>query len=123
MTLSRERFEELVADALESLPAFLRQKLENVAVLVEDQPSSEIQKQFPDQLLMGLYQGVPQPERSVWNLPTQPDVIHIYKHNIESLCATEKEIREQVRITVIHEIGHYFGLDEDALERLESGEP
>lgn len=114
MRVSKARFKELVVEALDELPEVFRNRLENVEVVVEEVPPPDIREEFGGSLL-GLYQGVPLTERSLM-FPSPPDVISIYKGNIERICSSEDEIREEVRLTVVHEIGHYFGLDEEALE-------
>ncbi len=118
--MDRRRFEELVAEALDRLPAYFREKLDNIAVIVEDEPPPEIAEEYQrdGQLLLGLYQGVPLPERSVWSPYPYPDVISIYQRNIERICRTEEEIIQQVQETVMHELGHYFGMDEEKLRDL-----
>jgi len=116
--MDRERFEVLVEKALADLPEFFQKKLENIAVVIEEEPPPEIADKYPGQLLLGLYQGVPRTQRSVWSLYPYPDVISIYQRNIERVCRTEAEIVRQVRQTVMHEIGHYFGLDEDKLREM-----
>jgi len=65
---------------------------------------------------MGLFHGVPTTKKSVFHLPTGPDYIVLYQKNIEAVCSSEAEIREQIRLTVIHELGHYFGMDENQLK-------
>lgn len=120
--MDRAHFEELVWQAVESLPPLIKERLENVVIAIEEVPNREIQAEFGNDLLFGLYQGTPLTERSVWNLEPQPDVIYIFQKNIESFCQTEDQIREEIRTTVIHEIGHYFGLDEAQLEVLEEEE-
>jgi predicted Zn-dependent protease with MMP-like domain len=112
--MTRAQFERLVWEAVESLPRFFQDRLQNVVIVVEDHPDP------PDDTLLGLYHGVPLPERSVFSEQIQPDVIYIFQENIEALAGGDPdEIRRQIRITVIHEIGHYFGLDEDQLAALE----
>lgn len=108
------RFRELVARALDDLPPTFRQHMDNVEVVVEDYPPVELKGRFKG-LLLGLYQGVPLPTRS--NMaPHLPDKISIYKRNIERICSTEEEIYSQVQATVMHEIGHHFGLSEKELK-------
>lgn len=124
--MDRARFMQLTAEALDSLPREFRQRLRNVAVLVEDYPPGQDPRgrsgrprklsPAPGRLLMGVYVGVPLTKRSVFNLPGGPDHIVLYQKNIEAICRGEHEIREQVRRTVIHEVGHYFGLDEEQLK-------
>lgn len=116
--MDRARFEKLVGEAVASLPKFFRERLENVAIIVEDYPGPEVQGRFRGRVL-GLYHGVPRPKRSVWAHYPSPDVIYIYQKNIEAICRTEEEIKEQVRKTVIHEIGHYFGLTDERIRELQ----
>ncbi|RPI29286.1 MAG: metallopeptidase family protein [Acidobacteria bacterium] len=117
MRITLERFRELVAEALDEFPAEFGQYLDNVEVVVEELPSPEIQRQFqrsPRDLLLGLYHGVPLTDRSVLGMQ-MPDLIYLYKRNIEAVCRSEAEIRRQIRATILHEIGHHFGMDEDQL--------
>lgn len=112
--MTRARFEELVWQAVESLPAFFKERLQHIMIVIKDHPDP------PDDALLGLYHGVPLTERSVFSEQLQPDMIYIFQKNIEALAnGNDDEIRRQVRITVMHEIGHYFGLDEDQLAALE----
>jgi predicted Zn-dependent protease with MMP-like domain len=116
--VKREHFVRVVEEALDSLPEEFRSRIRNVAVLVEDfppnQPSPQPRRQR--RLLLGLFHGVPTTKKSVFDLPTGPDYIVLYQRNIEAICPSEAEIREQIRRTVIHELGHYFGLDENQLK-------
>ena len=112
--MTRERFIRLVEEALEQLPARFRRRIENVAVIVEDYPRGP----SPDRtkgLLLGVFTGVPATQRTVWETAVPPGRIVLYQKNIEAVCANEDEIREQVRLTMLHEIGHYFGMSEDQL--------
>jgi predicted Zn-dependent protease with MMP-like domain len=103
-------FEEHVAAALEELPQELADALVNVAVVIEDEHPDD-----PD--LFGLYQGVPLPERG--DMAGQlPDTISIYRVPLEESFPDPDELREEIRITVLHELGHYFGLDEDRIAEL-----
>lgn len=114
--MNRKDFEALVEEAVSDLPQFFQEKLENIAIIVEDLPPAEIQEKYPGQVLLGLYQGVPKPERSVWSYQPYPDMISIYQRNIEYIARSHQEIVDQVRKTVMHEIGHYFGFGEEELE-------
>lgn len=119
--MSRKRFEALVAEALRGIPLDLRRALDNIEVVVDDRPTPEQLADVdlaPDDVLFGLYQGTPLPERSPMLPYTLPDVITIFQGPLEDECATEDEIREEIRRTVIHEIAHYFGIDEDRLAEL-----
>ncbi len=115
--MKREHFVKVVEEALDSLPQEFRSRIRNVAVLVEDLPPNQPSPQSGQQrkLLLGLFRGVPTTKKSVFHLPTGPDQIVLYQKNIEAVCSTEAEVREQIRLTVIHELGHYFGMDENQL--------
>ena len=104
-------FEEHVRAALDSLPPHLARALENVAVVVEDENPEE-----PD--LFGLYEGVPLTERSSADSGGLPDRIAIYRIPLEEEFPDPRELEEEIRITVLHELGHYFGLDEDRIAEL-----
>ena len=116
--MDRESFDALVQEAVADLPPYFRQKLENVAIVIEDEPSVELAARYPGKLLLGLYHGVHPQNRSVWSLRVSPDFIYIFQRNIERVAWTEEAIKQQVRKTVMHEIGHYFGLGEAELRRL-----
>jgi predicted Zn-dependent protease with MMP-like domain len=117
-TMKREHFAKVVEEALDSLPHEFRTRILNVAVLVEDLPPNQPRPK-PGQrrrLLLGVFHGVPTTKKSTFDLPTGPDHIVLYQKNIEAVCSTESEVRHQIRQTVIHELGHYFGLDEEQLK-------
>jgi predicted Zn-dependent protease with MMP-like domain len=115
--MEREAFVRLMQEALDSLPEEFRSHIRNVAVLVEDFPPGQSPtSRHPKKLLLGLFHGVPMTKKSVFDLPTGPDYVVLYQKNIEAVCSTETEIREQIRRTVIHEFGHYFGMDEEQLK-------
>jgi len=121
--MERERFEELVEEALDELPIKFRKRIQNLAVVVEDKPSREVYERTggsPFSLILGLYHGVPFKHRGPFygNLP--PDVITIYQQPIEKICYTEEEIKKKVREVVFHEIGHYFGFDDKELKEIEN---
>lgn len=121
--LRRSEFEGLVHQALGLLPARVRELLENVAIVVEDWPTREqLAEAGLDHRhdLLGLYQGVPLPERD-GGMVLLPDKITLFQRPIELVCETREEVVEQVRVTVLHEVGHYLGLDEETLERLGYG--
>lgn len=124
--MTRERFRKLVAEALDEIPEYFRERMHNVAVLVEDYPPGQRPtpgRRRPRRLseparVLGHFIGTPAPERSVFQVSTGPDRVVLYQKNIEAICRSDAEIREQVRLTVIHELGHYFGLDEDQLRQV-----
>src|SRR6266699_4396094 len=113
--MKREHFVKVVEEALDSLPHEFGSRIRNVAVLVEDMPPNQPSPQSGPQrrLLLGLFHGVPTTKKSVFDLPTGPDHIVLYQKNIEAVCSSEAEVHEQIRLTVIHELGHYFGMDEN----------
>jgi predicted Zn-dependent protease with MMP-like domain len=118
MHLSREVFEILVDQALEGLPDEIQGWLDNVAVVVAERPTQEQLAQAglrPGALLFGLYVGVPKTHRGFGYGEIVPDKIVIFQWPIERICRTPGQVREQVRKTVLHEIGHHFGMDEDQL--------
>lgn len=120
--LSRREFEELVRRALESLPLEFRERLENVDVVVERRPSPSLLREMemdPErETLFGLYQGSPLTERSTEEVLRFPDKISIFMEPLLRGCEGEEDLLEEVRRTVIHEIAHYFGLDDGRLEEL-----
>jgi predicted Zn-dependent protease with MMP-like domain len=114
-------FANLVAAALEELPQQFRQYLTNIATVVEDEPSRALLESmglWPHYTLLGLYQGVPLPKRNFGYGNMLPDRITIFQRPIEARCQTPEEIKEAVKETVLHELGHYFGLDDARIEEL-----
>lgn len=113
----RVSFEQLVEHALAELPEELARALDNLEITVQDAPDDwmlQETEQDEDELL-GLYVGVPLPERSYDAEPYLPDRIYIFQRPLERMFRDPNELREQIRITVIHELAHYFGFDEDYL--------
>ena len=109
--VTRERFEELVADALDALPSELGREMQNVAVLVEDHAEGRS--------LFGLYEGIPLTRRGPQSYTgVMPDRITLYQDTICSVCSTEAEVVTQVRKTVIHEVAHHFGISDPRLDEL-----
>ncbi|HTI36906.1 MAG TPA: metallopeptidase family protein [Vicinamibacterales bacterium] len=121
--MTRRRFSELVEEALGDIPERFRAAMQNVALVVEDEPPPELLADLgmeDDETLLGLYQGTPLPERS-WDYGNAlPDRISIYQRPIEEQCGgDEHEIRDCIAETVIHEFGHYFGLSEEEIQEIE----
>lgn len=117
--MDEKRFRELVSEAIDSLPIEFAKRLNNVAVVVQDYPTvQKLQKLRlpPWALLFGLYEGIPQTKRGSYS-GVLPDKITIFKNSIEKVARSDEEIRAQVRATVIHEIGHHFGLSDEGLRR------
>ncbi len=109
MDLTADRFEELVADALDGLPEWVHERLENVDVIVMERPP-------PGQpTLLGLYQGVPLTQRGTNYFGVLPDRITLFRSTISRGVRTEAQLRERIRHTVVHEIAHFFGISDERL--------
>jgi predicted Zn-dependent protease with MMP-like domain len=123
--MTREEFEQLVAQGFESIPEKFRRKIKNVVLLIEDEPSPELRKRerlSDGETLLGYYQGVPETARGDhYGIgPTLPDTITLFqKPIIEEAYGVPERIRQVVADTVWHEFAHYFGLDESAVQRRE----
>jgi len=117
--IRKEQFEELASQALDELPAEIAQSMANVQIVVEDLPQAGDFEDEDDRAnLLGLYDGVPLTERAGDYSGVLPDRITLYQRNIETSAKTFDEIKEAVRRTVIHEVAHHFGIDDDRLEEL-----
>jgi len=115
--LSRSAFERLVGEALDGLPPQFAELLENVAVIVEEEPDPHVLDEMgmdDDEELMGLYLGVPLPERGS-QYQALPDRIAIYRGPVLRCCGSRRDIVREVRETVVHELGHYFGLEDEEM--------
>lgn len=109
--MTETRFEELVSEALDLIPAELARAIDNVVVLVEDRNPEE-------RGLLGLYHGIALTERDSHYGGSLPDTITIYRDALLEVCDSEEQVIEEVAITVIHEVAHYFGIEEDRLHEL-----
>ena len=121
--MRRKRFEQLVAEALCDIPKFLRDEMENVALVVEDEPSAELLEEMgiePPDTLYGLYQGTPLAEREWAYGNTLPDRITIYQQPIVEDCEDDDDIIDCIAETVVHEFAHHFGWDEDHMDEVEA---
>jgi predicted Zn-dependent protease with MMP-like domain len=120
--MTRAAFERLVVEAIALIPKRFRREIRNLAVIVEDEPSpallDEMEIEPPDSLY-GLYQGTPLTERTSSYGNTLPDRITLYQTPIEEDCEDEDEVRAVIGETLIHEVGHYFGLSEEEIEGIE----
>ncbi len=117
--MDREKFEQLVREGIEAIPSRFLKKLDNVDIIIEDEPTEEQMKKLKlgkGAKLFGLYQGVPQTKRGHYSW-VLPDKITIFKKPIEEVTLSEKEVREKVKETVWHEIAHHFGLDEERVRK------
>ena len=110
LDVSEERFEELVADGLDALPDAIARRMDNVVVLVEEGRRLDV---------LGRYEGIPLTERDdTYGLMAMPDRITIFRRAILAASTTEDDVVREVRTTVIHEVGHHFGIDDDRLDEL-----
>ena len=120
--MTRERFKQLVAEAIMLIPKRFRREMGNIALVVEDEPDEALLEEMeiePPDSLYGLYQGTPLTERE-WSHGNQlPDRITLYQVPIEEDCEDEDDVRAVIGETLIHEVGHYFGLSEEEIEEIE----
>jgi predicted Zn-dependent protease with MMP-like domain len=120
--VTRAAFERLVAEAIALIPRRFRQEMRNLAIVVEDHPSAELLRSMdmePEDSLYGLYEGTPLPERTWGHGNVLPDRITLFQGPIEEDCEDEADFREVIGETLIHEVGHYFGLSEDEIQDIE----
>ena len=124
--MTRREFERLVEDALRALPRPFRERMANIAVVVEDWADDDTLAEMgiePPETLYGLYRGVDITRRDSGYGNLLPDTIHIYQGPIEEDSADEEEMADLVRDVVIHEVGHYFGLDDETMDGIEGDAP
>ena len=122
--VSKERFGELVEAALGEVPEPFAKHLEEVSIEIRDLPTgreARLAGAEKDSLLLGLYHGRPRTHRNVMDDLVMPDVIYLFQRNIERVCDSERELIKQVHTTVLHEIGHHFGMSEEDLDELGYG--
>jgi len=120
--MTREKFEKLVAEAIALIPRRFRSEMQNLAVVVEDEPDDALLDELdiePPDSLYGLYQGIPLPERSWGHGNVLPDSITLFQKVIEADAEDEDDVRDMIGETLIHEVGHYFGLSEEEIEEIE----
>jgi predicted Zn-dependent protease with MMP-like domain len=118
--MTRAEFTKLVAAALERIPDEFRMAMQNVQVVVEDWPDPSLMEEVtgdPDDVLYGLYTGTPLPDRTADYGNTTPDVITLYQGPLQEDFPDREELIYEIEVTLVHEIAHYFGFDEDAVER------
>ncbi|MFN8183080.1 MAG: metallopeptidase family protein [Candidatus Nanopelagicales bacterium] len=113
--VSPQRFEQLVAAAVDAIPDELARYIDNVAIVIEDEAPAG------DPHLLGLYEGIPLTARGSWYVAALPDRIRIFRLPILRMCHTQADVVREVHITVVHEIAHHFGIDDDTLHALGVG--
>lgn len=113
--VSPERFERLVEAAIATIPRSLLSMIDNVAIVIEDDPAPD------DPYLLGLYEGVPLTARDSWYVAAMPDRIRIFRTPILDMCESQADVVREVYITVVHEIAHHFGIDDATLHELGVG--
>ena len=121
--MSRLEFEDLVRQAMETLPEEFVARLENVDVVVADRPTAEqigVSGVAAGETLLGLYEGVPLVDRENYGLVV-PDKITVFQMPLVEMCSTREELIDEVRVTVVHEVAHFFGLDDHALREMGLG--
>lgn len=120
--MTREHFRKLVAEAIDTIPADFAREIKNVAIVIEDDPADDLLDQMdmgPEDVLLGLYQGTPLTERRWDHGNALPDRITLFQRSIEEDCESEDEIVVAIGETLIHELGHYFGMSEDEIMEIE----
>ena len=120
--MTRDAFRRLVTEAITLIPRRFRREMKNLALVVEDEPDAALLEEMeiePPDSLYGLYQGTPLPERTWGYGNTLPDRITLFQRPIEEDCDDEDEIRAVIGETLIHEVGHYFGMSEEEIEEIE----
>lgn len=118
--MNHKDFKDIVIEALEELPDFFKEKIENLSVVVEDEPApDQIEESGIDEkdILLGLYEGVPLLERNQFYGNVLPDKITLFKKNIERVCDTQEQMKKEIIHTVQHEIAHHFGISDAELKK------
>ncbi len=124
MKLTRKKFEHIVAQAIARIPESIRNHMDNLLILLETRPSPKLRADMgltDDEDVFGVYEGTPLPERSVLDPPLHPDKIFIFQEPLEESCQTLEELIQEIEITVVHEVAHYLGLDDERLAELGYG--
>ena len=122
--VSRHEFNRIIERAVSRIPREIRARIDNVAIRVETRPSRALLKEMGvprGETLLGLYDGVALTERSIEDMPARPDCILLFQEPIEEMCDSVEEIEREVEITIVHEIAHFFGIEEERLDALGYG--
>lgn len=124
MKLSDKEFDKIVKKAVQLIPREISLHLDNMVISVRKRPSKSMMREMgmsPDTILLGAYQGVPLVGRSVTSPPLFPDTILLFQEPLQEMCDTQEELEKQIGITVMHEIAHFVGIDEERLRELGCG--
>ena len=120
MKVTEEEFQQLMELSMESIPEVFKNRMDNIAFIVEQYPSSSDLARLDmkdGRYLLGLYSGIPYTHRNTWYGSTTPDRIILFQKNIEAVCRTEAELIDKVREVVIHEVAHYFGMTDEEIRK------
>jgi len=120
--VTTDQFRRLVSEAIDTIPSEFRKHLDNIAIVVEEEPPEDLLEDMeiePPDTLFGLYQGTPLPERQWAHGNALPDRITLFRGPIEDCCETDEDVVTEIGETLIHEVGHYFGMSEEELEEIE----
>lgn len=119
--MTKKSFEALVRKAIDRIPSEFQEAMKNIAILIQDAPGSEAEDLMddddPEGVLYGFYQGIPLPERTADDSGMLPDVIYLYRKPLEEDFPEPEALIREIEITLVHEIAHYFGFDEEVLAR------
>jgi predicted Zn-dependent protease with MMP-like domain len=125
MRLNQKEFDRAVRRAYDRIPEEIRERMENVALVVKKRPARELLEEMgypPDEPLLGLYEGAALAEHSFFELPPlHPDTIFIFQEPLEEMCDSLAELEREIEITVVHEVAHFLGISEERLEELGYG--
>jgi len=122
--ISQDEFDRIVKRAIGRIPTDIRRHLDNMLISVRDRAAPELLEEMglpPDEPLLGVYEGVPLPERSVADPPLYPDAVVLFQEAIEAICDTVEDVEREIEITVVHEIAHFLGMGEEELAELGYG--
>ena len=124
LILDNHEFDRIVERAIGRIPAEIRRHLDNIVISVQSRPSKHLLKELglsPDEPLLGVFQGVPLPEKSLMDPSQLPDTILLFQQPLLEMCETAEELEEEIEITVAHEVAHYLGFSEEQLITLGYG--
>ena len=122
--LTDKEFDRIVRNAIHRIPLEIREHLDNIQISVRSRPSRKMMKDMdlpPEEALLGLFEGVPLNEQSITNPPLFPSTIFIFQEPLQEICDTIDELEKQIEITVVHEVAHAIGIEEDRLKELGYG--